>query len=272
MAELVPRVLGRDQPMAFLSGPTFAKELMDASPSGAVMASTDQAVADSCATLFHSAALRVYTTTDVVGVEIGGALKNVYAVAAGAVEGMGLGTNPTAFLVTRACAEMNVMAVALGARAHTMAGLSGIGDLMLTCMGGASRNKAVGQRIGRGESLAAILESRQRSLEGVAEGVATAPAAEKLARRLGVDAPLAQAVAAVLDGRLEVREAILALMQKPRHTDFSAMPHIAEEQRRQRSLSGPLGLPARAWAGLALAQGCLLLALAARSLSTRSRR
>lgn len=264
MAELVPRILQRDQPMAFLSGPTFAKELMEANPSGAVMAAKDLAVADACASLFHSAALRIYTTNDVVGVEIGGALKNVYAVAAGAVEGMGLGTNPTAFLVTRACAEMNLLAVALGARAHTMAGLSGIGDLMLTCMGGASRNKAVGARIGKGERISDILDSRKKTLEGVAEGVATAPAAEKLARRLGVDAPIALAVAAVLDGRVQVREAILTLMQRPRNEDFSAVAHRAEEQRKQMSAPGPLGLPAAAWAGLALAQGALLGALLGR--------
>jgi len=222
------------------------------------MASKDASIADACASLFHCAALRVYTTTDVVGVEIGGALKNVYAVAAGTIEGMGLGTNAAAFLVTRACAEMNVLAVAMGARAHTMAGLAGIGDLMLTCLGGASRNKAVGARIGKGESLADILESRKRTLEGVAEGVATAPAAEKLARRCGVEAPITEAVASVLDGRVQVRQAMLTLMQRPRKEDFSAAPHIAEEQRRQRLMAGPLGIPARAWAGLAIAEGALL--------------
>merc|ERR1719215_1308854 len=104
--------------MAFLSGPTFAKELMDANPSAAVMASEDLSIAESCAAIFHSDGLRCYTTYDVVGVEVGGALKNVYALAAGAVEGMGLGVNPTAFLVTRACVEMNTLAVAMGARAH----------------------------------------------------------------------------------------------------------------------------------------------------------
>eukprot|EP00928_Gymnodinium_smaydae_P081313 TRINITY_DN64861_c0_g1_i1.p1 TRINITY_DN64861_c0_g1~~TRINITY_DN64861_c0_g1_i1.p1 ORF type:complete len:394 (+),score=65.55 TRINITY_DN64861_c0_g1_i1:50-1231(+) len=262
MAELVPRVLGRSQPMAFLSGPTFAKELMEASPSGAIMASVDTLVADACAALFHCSALRIYTTTDVIGVEVGGALKNVYALAAGAVEGMGLGTNPTAFLVTRACAEMNQLAVAMGGRAHTMAGLAGIGDLMLTCLGGASRNKAVGQRIGKGESVADILESRKKSLEGVAEGVATTPAAAALAKRYGVEAPLTEAVAAVLDGRIQVRQALLALMQRPRHEDFAKLAHRAERQKRQ---VGPLGVHVRVWAGLALAQGLVLAAIAGRT-------
>ncbi|CAK0833413.1 unnamed protein product [Prorocentrum cordatum] len=149
MNELVPRVLGRPQPMAFLSGPTFAKELVDSQPSGAVMASEDLRVAEACAAIFHCQSLRCYTTDDVIGVEVGGALKNVYALAAGTIEGMGLGVNPMAFMVTRACSEMSCLAVAMGARAHTMAGLAGIGDLMLTCMGGASRNKAVGIKIAR---------------------------------------------------------------------------------------------------------------------------
>jgi len=191
MNELVPRVLCREQPMAFLSGPTFAKELMDSVPSGAIMAAFDHSVAEACAAIFHCQYLRCYTTDDVIGVEVGGALKNVYALAAGAAEGMGLGVNSMAFLVTRACAEMNCLAVAMGARAHTMNSLAGIGDLMLTCMGGASRNKAVGMRIGKGESLTSILDTRKQSLAGVAEGVATTPAA---ARRVESDAPPAPSV------------------------------------------------------------------------------
>jgi glycerol-3-phosphate dehydrogenase (NAD+) len=279
MVELVPRVLGHAQPMAFLSGPTFAKELMDAYPSGAVMASQDMTIAEACANLFHSEVLRIYTTTDVVGVEVGGALKNVYALAAGVVEGMGLGVNPVAFMVTRACAEMNLLAVALGARAHTMAGLAGIGDLMLTCMGGASRNKAVGICIGKGESIASILESRQQSLSGVAEGVATAPAAVKLARRLGVNSPLAEAVNAVLEGAAGPREAIMTLMQRPRGEDFAAAAHEAEEKLKQKqalALGGsarpsPLGVPPFAWAALALGDAALLLGLAGAALVARGR-
>lgn len=217
--------------MAFLSGPTFAKELMKEYPSGAVMASTDAAVADACAELFHCDALRVYTTTDVVGVEVGGALKNVYALAAGAIEGMGLGTNSAAFLVTRGCAEMNALSVAMGARAHTMAGLAGVGDLMLTCLGGASRNKAVGARIGSGETLQDILKARQQSLEGVAEGVATAPAAVRLAKKYNVHMPLAEAINAVLQGDKNPREAILGMMQLPRRSDFSAIASRAETEK-----------------------------------------
>eukprot|EP00747_Dinoflagellata_sp_TGD_P169506 gnl/TRDRNA2_/TRDRNA2_198639_c0_seq1.p1 gnl/TRDRNA2_/TRDRNA2_198639_c0~~gnl/TRDRNA2_/TRDRNA2_198639_c0_seq1.p1 ORF type:complete len:409 (-),score=63.45 gnl/TRDRNA2_/TRDRNA2_198639_c0_seq1:61-1251(-) len=268
MAELVPRVLGRCQPMAFLSGPTFAQELMDGNPSGAIIAAEDSAIADKCAALFHSDSLRIYTTTDVIGVEVGGALKNVYALAAGAIEGMGLGVNPTAFMVTRACTEMNMLAVAMGAKSHTMAGLSGMGDLMLTCMGGASRNKAVGARIGKGESLASILDSRQQSLSGVAEGVATAPAAVKLAQQLGVDAPLASAVASVLAGAAKPREAILTLMQKPRGEDFSAAAPSAEKviRRQQRLDTDDLsrgGRRVQVWATLAIAEAFALAALLA---------
>jgi len=260
MADLVPRILGRAQPMAFLSGPTFAKELMEAYPSAAIMASSDLAIAEKCAALFNCAAMRVYTTDDVIGVEVGGALKNVYALAAGAVEGMGLGVNTVAFLVTRACAEMNQLAVAMGARAHTMNGLAGIGDLMLTCMGGASRNKAVGARIGRGEALEIILNSRKESLAGVAEGVATTPAAAKLAAQVGIEAPLITAVAKVLEGKAEIREVCLFLMtSKPAGSDFAAEAHAMERKRRQ----GQLGRVSKApWIPYVLLAQSALLAVA----------
>lgn len=269
MNELVPRVLGRSQPMAFLSGPTFAKELMDSQPSGAVVASVDESVAEACAALFHSDSLRCYTTDDVIGVEVGGALKNVYALAAGTLEGMGLGVNPMAFMVTRACSEMNCLAVAMGARAHTMAGLAGIGDLMLTCMGGASRNKAVGMRIGQGETLSSILENRQQSLAGVAEGVATAPAAVKLARKYGVDTPVADSVAAVIAQDMGAREAMMSLMQKPGRKDFSADGHEAEKQRETKQ-GDVLGVPGYRWAALAAVEAAALACLAVWATRRRS--
>lgn len=265
MAELVPRVLGRSQPMAFLSGPTFAKELMEAYPSGAVVASHDTKVAERCAALFTCAAVRVYTSDDVVGVEIGGALKNVYALAAGAIEGMGLGVNTVSFMVTRACAEMNLLAVAMGAKSYTMAGLAGIGDLMLTCMGGASRNKAVGVRLGKGETLAKILESRGQSLAGVAEGVATTPAAAKLVAKLGVEAPLINAVASVLEGKQEVRQVGLFLMtMKAPGQDFAAAAQQMERKLRKRTYSGITvsGLPSSTLAAIAVGEAILLGCLA----------
>eukprot|EP00438_Fugacium_kawagutii_P005529 Skav221841 [mRNA] locus=scaffold126:89181:90362:+ [translate_table: standard] len=268
MAELVPRVLGRPQVMAFLSGPTFAKELMDEIPSAAVVAATDPAVAESCSDLFHCTVFKTYTTPDVIGVEVGGALKNVYALAAGTLEGMGLGFNTAAFLVNRACVEMNMLGVAMGARPHTMVGLAGIGDLMLTCLGGASRNKAVGARIGKGESLSSVLHSRQQSLAGVAEGVATAPAAFRLAQRHKVSVPIIEAVHTVIDGAAGPREALLSLMQRPKGEDFAAhVIHAAEEQL-DRSIS-PLGIPAKYWALLAVSQASLITAFCIWSFRSR---
>ena len=260
MAELVPRVLERPQVMAFLSGPTFAKELMDEMPSAAVIASEDMVIAERCADLFHCIVFRTYTTTDVIGVEVGGAFKNVYALAAGCLEGMGLGFNTATYMVTRACVEMNVLALKMGARPHTMVGLAGIGDLMLTCLGGASRNKAVGARVGKGEPLASVLHSRQESLAGVAEGVATAPAALKLAQKHKVRVPIIEAVAAVIDGQSGPREALLSLMQRPRGEDFAAYVMHGAEKQLQQSVS-PLGVQPKYWALLAAGQAVLIGAI-----------
>lgn len=136
--------------------------------------------------------------SDVVGVEIAGALKNVYAIAAGSLEGLGLGMNTTALLCTRAIAEMNKVARALGSTEATLAGLSGLGDMVLTCFGKLSRNRTVGVRLGKGETIASI----QASMSEVAEGVATAPAALKLARQHGIACPIIEVIVAVLDGKL----------------------------------------------------------------------
>jgi len=264
MAELVPRVLGRAQPMAFLSGPTFAKELMEGYPSGAVMASLDMKFAERCADLFNCSALRCYTSTDVIGVEVGGALKNVYALAAGAIEGMGLGVNTVSFMVTRACAEMNMLAVASGAKAHTMSGLAGIGDLMLTCMGGASRNKAVGLRLGRGESLAEVLDSRSKSIAGVAEGVATTPAAVRLAKQLGVEAPLIGAIATVLEGKQDIKTVCLMMMTERRAgEDFAAKAPAMERRLRLASGRGDASTTTSVLTAVAIGQAILLSSLAA---------
>lgn len=260
MAELVPRVLERPQVMAFLSGPTFAKELMDEIPSAAVVAAEDPLVAERCSELFHSAIFKTYTTTDVVGVEVGGALKNVYALAAGTLEGMGLGFNTKSFLVNRACVEMNLLALAMGARVHTMVGLAGIGDLMLTCLGGASRNKAVGARIGRGEPLSEVLASRQQSLAGVAEGVATAPAALRLARKHHVTCHIIEAVASVIDGSAGAREAVQTLMQRPRGEDFAAHLVYGAQEQLQRAVS-PLGISPKLWAAVAMGELLIIGAL-----------
>ncbi len=160
---------------------------------------------------FQSDRVRVYTSTDVIGVEVGGALKNIYAIAAGSAQGLGFGLNTAAFLVTRGCSEMKKLALARGAKESTLAGLSGIGDLMLTCFGPASRNRTVGVRLGKGEKLDDILSS----MGEVAEGVPTAAAAIKMAKQYNVEVPIASAVADILAGRAQLMERVASLLSLP---------------------------------------------------------
>lgn len=209
MSDLIPEALDRDQPTALFSGPTFAKELLEGWPTGAVAACRDEAIAVEVAQAFASSSLRVWTTTDVVGVEVGGALKNVYAIASGVLEGLGLGYNTTALLVTRAVAEMNALAVAMGSQQATLAGLSGVGDLMLTCFGSLSRNRSVGVKLGQGQSIEEVLAGMSEA----AEGVATTPAALALAKRHDVDVPIIEAMDAVLKGSISPTEAVMGLMR-----------------------------------------------------------
>ncbi|KAA0167751.1 hypothetical protein FNF31_00686 [Cafeteria roenbergensis] len=211
MSEVIPAALGRpNQPVAFFSGPTFAKELMEGWPTGAVIAATDKKLAQHVAASFRSPSLRLWTSDDVVGIEVAGALKNVYAIAAGMVEGLGLGLNTTSLLVTRAVAEMNQVARALGARPDTLVGLGGMGDLMLTSYGGLSRNRTVGVRLGRGEDMSEIMGSASE----VAEGVATTPAAYELACKHGIHAPIIESVHHVLNGDITPVDALMALMDQ----------------------------------------------------------
>jgi glycerol-3-phosphate dehydrogenase (NAD(P)+) len=158
----------------------------------------------------HHGAARIYATDDVIGVELGGALKNVMAIAAGIADGLELGMNARAALITRGLAEMTRLGVALGARAETFMGLTGLGDLVLTCTGGLSRNRRVGLALAQGEPLAQIIGG----LGHVAEGVITAPVARDLAARLAVDMPILQAVCAVLEGRSRATDAVLALLSR----------------------------------------------------------
>jgi glycerol-3-phosphate dehydrogenase (NAD+) len=211
LSDLIPSALGRKQPTAFLSGPSFAAEVMDGRPTGLVAASRDKKLGRALQQLLASPAMRVNTTGDVVGVELCGALKNVLAIAAGIVEGLGLGANAKAALVSQGCAEIRWLAVKMGAKPATVAGLSGVGDIMLTCYGELSRNRAVGVRLGRGEALADILASSSQ----VAEGVATAGVVVGLARRYRVALPVLTAVAQVLDGALSPAEAVSSIMALP---------------------------------------------------------
>ncbi|WP_031500416.1 NAD(P)H-dependent glycerol-3-phosphate dehydrogenase [Bryobacter aggregatus] len=184
-------------PPAVLTGPTFAREIAAGAPAAIVAASVDAAFAREVQTVFSVDNLRFYTNSDVTGVELSGALKNVMAIAAGAAEGLQLGSNSMAALITRALAEMSRLVQALGGRAETVSGLAGLGDLVLTCHGQLSRNRRVGVELARGQSLAAILASTPM----VAEGVETTATALALAARHGIEMPIAEAVAAMLAGR-----------------------------------------------------------------------
>lgn len=187
-----------------MSGPTLALEVARGIPTAIVAASPDEPAARQVQSLFHCPAFRVYTSEDIHGVELGGALKNVFAVAAGVCDGLGLGDNSKAALVTRAIAEMRRLGVACGAQAATFGGLSGMGDLMVTCFSKLSRNRGFGERIGRGETADAIVAS----MTAVAEGYPTARAAHALARRLDVATPIIDEVFAMLYAGKDVRQAV----------------------------------------------------------------
>lgn len=209
MTTVVAEVLHAKAPVA-LSGPSFAVEVARGQPTAIVAASDDRSCAEQVQQLFHSPTLRVYTQDDVTGVELGGALKNVMAVATGIAEGLELGFNARAALITRGLAEMTRLGVALGASAATFAGLAGMGDLVLTCTGHLSRNRAVGIEIGRGATLEQALAGR----DTVAEGVITTRSARALAGRYGVRMPIVDAVYSVLFEEMAPRDAITELMSR----------------------------------------------------------
>jgi glycerol-3-phosphate dehydrogenase (NAD(P)+) len=193
-----------------LSGPSFASEVVSCQPTAVVVASREDNAAAAAQRALSSPYFRTYTHTDVVGVELGGALKNVMAVATGIAEGVGLGFNARAALITRGLAEMTRLGVALGAEDTTFAGLAGLGDLVLTCTGSLSRNRAVGVEVGKGKQLDDVLRDR----ETVAEGVFAAQSARELAVRKGVEMPIVDAVNRVLFEGQSARSAIGALMTR----------------------------------------------------------
>ncbi len=197
---------------AVLGGPSFANEVAAALPTAATLASTDATLAAALQQDLSSESLRVYTNDDVIGVELGGALKNVIALAAGVVAGLELGSNAAAALITRGMAEITRLAVACGARPDTMAGLAGYGDLVLTCTGTLSRNRTVGVELGRGRKLPEILAALGRL---VAEGVRCTSAARGLAAKLGVDMPITEQMYAILHEDRSPRDAIRTLMTRP---------------------------------------------------------
>jgi glycerol-3-phosphate dehydrogenase (NAD(P)+) len=195
-------------PVAVLSGPNFAAEIAAGQPAAAVLAATDGTLRAALIGLLATPGFRLYGNDDVVGVQVGGAAKNVIAIAAGIVIGAGFGENARAALVTRSIAELARLVAALGGRADTVMGLSGLGDLLLTCTGASSRNYSLGVALGQGATLAEILGSRS----AVTEGVATAPAL--LARAAAVEMPVCAAVTSVLDGRATPRQAMSALLSR----------------------------------------------------------
>jgi glycerol-3-phosphate dehydrogenase (NAD(P)+) len=196
--------------VVLLSGPTFAAEIARGLPAAAVVASRDAEAATLVQGVFGSETFRVYTTEDVTGVAVGGALKNVIAIAAGCADGLGFGSNARAALITRGLNEMGRLAMRLGGNPLTLAGLAGLGDLVLTCTGELSRNRRVGLALAAGEPLPAILQG----LGHVAEGVYTARIASELARELGVEMPITGQVAAVLSGQRTPREAVADLLAR----------------------------------------------------------
>jgi glycerol-3-phosphate dehydrogenase (NAD(P)+) len=206
LAETIPQAQA-----AVLSGPSFARDVAKGLPTAVTLACPDPGCAEDLAALIATPTFRPYFATDVIGAEAGGAVKNVLAIACGIVEGRGLGRSAHAALITRGFAELTRIAVALGGEADTVAGLCGLGDLVLTCSSPQSRNMSVGLALGRGQSLREALEGKL----SIAEGVESAPAVRQLAARLGVNMPICEATAAILAGEVGVDDAVRGLLSRP---------------------------------------------------------
>lgn len=215
MSEVIDQELGSEIQVAVLSGPSFAAELARQLPTAVSVASRDAATVERVQADFRSGYFRLYGTSDVVGVEIGGALKNIIAIAAGVAEGLALGHNALAGLITRGLAEITRLACAAGARRDTLAGLAGLGDLVLTCTGSLSRNRHVGVELARGRSVEDVLSG----MKMVAEGVRTANAALALGARHSVELPITAQVAELLAGRKDARTALYDLMLRPQRSE-----------------------------------------------------
>jgi glycerol-3-phosphate dehydrogenase (NAD(P)+) len=211
MSEIAKEALGSPHPFVCLSGPSFAKEVVAGHPTAIVAASKDNAAARAVQNDFSFENLRIYTNTDVIGTEIGGSVKNVMAIAAGMTNGLGFGANSVAALITRGLAEITRLARREGAQIETLMGLAGLGDLVLTCTGNLSRNRFVGEELGKGKTLAEITAE----LNEVAEGINTARAVKKLADRAGLEMPITNEVNAVLYDGKPARDAVAELMSRP---------------------------------------------------------
>ena len=208
--QVVREVLGNDVPAGVLSGPSFAQEVARGLPCALTIASEDEALRERTIAAVHGRNIRLYSTDDVIGVEVGGAVKNILAIATGIVDGMGLGMNARAALITRGLAEIVRLGVALGGRAETFTGLTGMGDLILTCTGDLSRNRRVGLGLAKGKRLEQIVEE----LGHVAEGVRCAQAVRELAQQRHIEMPIAHAVAAVLFDGVSPAEMVGRLLSR----------------------------------------------------------
>ena len=215
VSEVLSQEIRGARPVVVLSGPSFAMEVARSLPTAVAVACADPVLAGDVQREFRAAYLRLYASTDVVGVEIGGALKNIIAIAAGVVEGLGLGQNALAALITRGLVEITRLACAVGGRRETLAGLSGLGDLVLTCTGSLSRNRHVGVELARGRPISDIVAG----MKMVAEGVKTTSAALALGRKHGVELPIATQMAEVLAGRRTAVAAVEELMLRPQKTE-----------------------------------------------------
>lgn len=215
ISELLGAQLGAGHPVVVVSGPSFAAEFARRLPTAVCVASRDRIAAERVQEEFRSSYLRLYASEDVVGVEIGGAMKNVIAIAAGVVEGLGIGHNALAALITRGLAEITRLACALGACRETLSGLTGLGDLVLTCTGSLSRNRHVGIELARGRPLPEVLGG----MKMVAEGVRTTGAALALGARHGVELPITTQMSEVLGGRKDARTALVDLMLRPQKAE-----------------------------------------------------
>jgi glycerol-3-phosphate dehydrogenase (NAD(P)+) len=214
-SEVIEQEIAGRARVVVLSGPSFAAELAREMPTAVSVASSSAEAVEDVQAEFRAPYFRLYGTTDVVGVEIGGALKNVIAIAAGVAEGLGLGHNAQAGLITRGLAEISRVACAAGARRETLAGLSGLGDLVLTCTGSLSRNRHVGIELAHGRALSDVLAG----MKMVAEGVRTTEGAQALAAKHGVEMPIAAQVADLLAGRKDARTALYELMERPQRAE-----------------------------------------------------
>jgi glycerol-3-phosphate dehydrogenase (NAD(P)+) len=228
MSEVIQEVLGARgmRPrVGALSGPSFAKEVAKGDPTAVTIASADSDLASNVQREFSDPTFRVYTNSDVAGVELGGALKNIIAIAAGVCDGLGLGHNTVAALITRGLAEITRLAVACGGHPQTMAGLAGLGDLVLTCTGGLSRNRSVGVELGKGLALDEIIAGMHGM---VAEGVLTTNAAVGLAKKVGVEMPITEQMHAILHEGRSPREAIRELMTRPSASEIGLYKSLGQ--------------------------------------------